>query len=36
MKYPNIACSDSISHEMKINLHMLGALMVHWILCHVD
>jgi hypothetical protein len=36
MKYPNIACGDSIPDEMKINLHMLGALMVHWILRHVD
>lgn len=36
MEYPNIADGDAISDEVKIDLHMLGPLVLHRVGGEVD
>jgi hypothetical protein len=33
---PKITSSNTLSDEVKINLNVLGSLMLNWIGCHVD
>ena len=36
VKNPDLACGITISEEVKIDVHMLGSLMVYWILTHIN